>query len=213
MNSTRIPGSSIIRGPFPQSELVKYFYTITENPAGAFSFQAVDFRANSVWQPMVGGATGTLSGYTGSAARYASSRVESIKFRFRVANNETANSLGFGMIGNDTQPTTIITTYQQALTALGSSRCFVRDTVGYTSGMSIYRSRWFKTSPAQIVGDPLMVFGDRDFSAPFGSNPNQIAWLGFIVLSESGSINITAGCYVTIEIELVTRNFGPLLLS
>lgn len=213
LNSVKSPGISVVHGPFPQFELIKYFYTFTENPAGAFTFQALDFRANSVWQPLVGGATGTLSGYSGSAARYASSRVESLRFRFRVANNEAANSISFGVIGNDTQPSTVITTYQQALTAIGSSRSFVRDTVGFTSGMSIYRSQWFRTTPGSLVGDPMMVLSDRDFSAPFGANPNQIAWLGFVVLSESAGVNITAGCYVTMEIEYRARNFGPLLLA
>jgi len=213
LNTTRVPGATLIRGPYPQSETVKCTYTFTQNPAGAVTFEVIDLRANSIWQPLVGGATATVSGYTGSAARYASYRVEATRFRYRVANNEAANSLTFGMIGNDTQPSTIVTTYQQAFTALGSSRSFSRDTVGYTAGLSIFRSVWFKTSPGQLVGDPMMVYSDRDFSASFGANPNQVAWLGFIVMSESAGVNITAGCYVTFEVEYVTRNFGPLLLA
>ncbi len=213
MNASHVPRSAGLSGPYPQSDSVncRFFNRITVS--GAANFLVVDFRINSVWQPQVGGVTGTVSGYAGSAARYASYRVEWFKMSIRVVCAEAANAVSFAMVLNDTQPSTVITTYQQALTAFGSSASYFRNTVGQISGQPVYRSPQLSISPGSVVGNPLMYFSDRDFASPTGSNPNQAAWASFVALSDATGVNLTSGVILDVDIEYRTIFFGPLPLA
>lgn len=211
MNASHVPRSLGKTGPFPQEEMINYRFYERLAVQGSASFVVVDYRVNSVWQPR--SATGTSSGYVGSSARYASYRVENFKLTINVAADESTLNVAFGVIFNDTQPSTIITTYQQAETAITSPMSYFRGTVGIVSGMSIYRSPGLSINPGAIVGNPLMYFSDRDFASPFGSNPNQAVWCSFIAISSGSSSNLTAGITLTWDSEMRTRNFGPLILS
>lgn len=218
-NSSRIPGSRGMRGPFPQSEIVSFRYTdrIQINSV-ANSYAVVDFRMNSVWQPRFGGPTGTSSGYVGSAFRYLNYRVENFKFRIRTNSNEPNISLSFGMILNDSQISILLTSFQTALTLLGSPGTYAKGTIGETTGMSRYVSPTFSVSPAKIVGNPLMYYSDRDYTGTLGTpliavpingtNPNQISWGGFVVVSETPAIPITNGLFADFDFEMTTRLFS-----
>jgi hypothetical protein len=189
---------------------------------GASSFIVVDFRINSVWQSLVGGPTGVMSGYNCSAFSYASYRVEGFKLNIKVVSNEPGIGMSFGVVFNDTQPSTKISTYQQALTTLASTATYFRATVGSTAGMSRYISKTENVSPAHVVGNPLMYYSDRDFSGSLGTpliavpipgtNPNQAVWASFILLSESSATNLTNGCFLDWDAEYHTRTYGPLPL-
>ncbi len=213
MTSSHVPRSAGLSGPFPQSDVVKCRFFNRVTISGAAPFVVFDLRMNSVWQPQVAGATGVVSGYAGSAARYASYRVEWFKMSIRVVCAEAANAVSFCMVLNDTQPSTTITTYQQALTAFGSSATYFRNTVGQISGQPVYRSPQLSLSPGSIVGNPLMYFSDRDFASSTGSNPNQACWASFVALSDSSGVNLTNGVILDIDIEYRTIFFGPLALS
>jgi len=209
----RIPKSLGLGGPFSPDEVVRCRYFERIQAAAASPFFVIDFRMNSVWQPRVGGATGTASGYLGSVARYASSRVFDTGLTIRVASNEPNISVSFAIVYSDIQPSTVITTYQQALTAFTSTFSYCRGTVGETTGMSIYKSARVKMSPGQVVGDLSMVFDDRDFAAQAGANPNQAVWVSFIAVSESAAINLTNGVFLDYDVELRTLFFSVLPLA
>jgi len=209
----RIPKSLGLGGPFTPDEVVRCRYFERIQVAAASPFLVIDFRMNSVWQPRVGGATGTASGYAGSVIRYASNRVFDFRMTTRVTSNEPAISVSFAMIFSDTQPSTVITTYQQALTAFGSTFSYNRGTVGQTTGMSRYVSPSVKMSPGQVVGDLSMVFSDRDFAAPSGANPNQAVWVSFIAISEIVGINLTNGVFLDYDVEMRTLFFSVLPLA
>lgn len=213
-NMTHVPRSVGMNGPFPQDDIVNIRYFERILVAGAVSFIVVDFRINSSWQPRSGGPTGTSSGYIGSIARYASNRVEAFLLSIRVAANEPSISCSFGVVFNDTQPSTAITTYQQALTAITGTSSYFRGTVGQTTGLSIFRSRGsVRIDPGSIVGNPLMYFSDRDFAAATGANPNQSVWGSFILLSDTPAQNLTNGVFLDWDSELRTRFFSPLPLA
>jgi hypothetical protein len=212
MNATHVPRIGM-KGPFPQDDVVRCRYFERFLVAGAFPFLVVDFRLNSVWQPRFGGPTGVTAGYPGSVARYASNRVENYKLSIRVASNEPGISVSFAVVFNDSQLSTLITTYQQALTASVSTASMFRSVVGETTGQSVYRSKTISVNPGAIVGNPLMYFSDRDFSAASGALPNQAVWGAFILLSETASINLANGAFLDWDCELRTRFFSPLPLS
>jgi len=219
-NAARVPSYKMLRGPIPQDRLVNIrdFQKILVQ--GAVPFIVQDFRINSVWQSRPGGATGVMSGYNSSAFAYASYRVEGFKLNIKVISNEPNIGLSFGVVFNDTQPSTVISTYQQALTALASTATYFRGNVGETTGMSRYVSKTVSVPPAHVVGNPLMYYSDRDFSGSLGTpliavpiagtNPNQAVWASFILLAESSATNLTNGCFLDWDAEYVTRTYGPL---
>jgi len=211
--STHIPRNVGGTGSWPSEMMLNLVSTLTFNPAGAVPFSVIDFRLNSIWQPFVGGATGTASGYAGASNIYSNYHVERVTISFTVAANETANSCSFGFVLNDTQPSTLINTYAKAFTALGSRMCFLRSTIGDTAGTSLFRSRSKAINAGDIVGNPLAYFGGLDFSGSMGANPNQAVWGSFVLMSESASLNITAGVITTIRICQRTRLYGVLPLS
>jgi len=222
VNVSRVPAFSLMKGPFPQDQLVNMHYFSKKVVQGAVSFITIDLRINSIWQPEVGGPTGVLSGYNGSAFRYASYRVENFKLCIRVVSNEPNIGMSFAVIFNDTQPSTTISTYQQALTASVSSASLIRGSVGETTGMSRFVSPTVSIPPSSVVGNPLMYYSDRDFSGSLGTplvaapvagtNPNQAVWGTFILLAESSATNLTNGCFLDWDAEYVTRTYGPLPL-
>lgn len=222
-NASRVQANSLMRGPFSQDEIVRFHHFSKVLMAGATSFIIHEFRVNSVWQPEIGGPTGILSGYNGSAFRYASYRVENIKHKIRVVSNEPNIGMSFGVIFNDTQPSTLISTYQQALTATVGTAAYHRGSVGETTGTSRYVSPTISIHPANIVGNPLMYYSDRDFSGSLGTpliavpiagtNPNQAVWGAFILLAETSTTPLTNGVFLDWDSELNTRVYGPLPLS
>jgi len=223
-NSSRIPSSAGISGPFSQDEIIKFRYNDRIQVFSAANpFAVVDFKMNSVWQPRNAGPTGTCSGFNGTAFRYANYRVENFKFRIRVNSNEPNITVGFGVVLNDTQPSTTITSFATALQVLGSPGVYHRSIVGETSGMSRYISPTASVSPAHVVGNPLMYYSDRDFVGTFGtplitvpiagSSPNQAVWASFVLYSDNVGTALTNGVFLDWDAEFVTRAFSVLPLS
>jgi hypothetical protein len=171
-----------------------------------------EYRINSVYQPIVSGPTATASGYNGSVARYNSYRVEHYALNIRVASNENF-SMSFGVIFNDTQPSTLITTYQQALTAITSSGSTIRGMVGNSAGNSKYESSTIKLTPGSVVGNPLSYFSDLDYTGSTGFNPAQAVWAAFILVSDGVLMNLTNGVFLDWDSSMTTRFYSPLPLA
>jgi len=220
LNSSHIPKSGGLKGPFPQNEIVRYrYFERLQISSATQSFVAIDFRMNSVWQPRSGGPTGTCSGYNGSAFRFANYHVEGFKLRIRVNANDPNLTMSFGVVMNDTQIGPILSSYTQAQTYLASSGSYLRGIVGETSGMSRFISKLASVPPGRIVGD-LIYNSDRDYvgtlgtpliAAPVaGTNPNQAVWATFILLNDNSATALNNGCFLDWDAELVTRNFSVL---
>ncbi len=211
-NVSSIPTERGMRGPFPMFELVPCRFYDRLVVQGAASFLVVDFRLNSVWQPVVGGATGVVSGYVGASARYESYRVERYKYSIRVNSNENF-AVSFAVIFSDRQQSTVISTYQQALTAITSSYTSISEMVGTTAGYSIYRSPTITVYPGHVTGNPLMYMADRDFSSSTGASPGQSVWGAFVVASDTSAQNLINGVFLDWNAEILTRFFSVLALS
>ncbi len=211
-NLSSVPRETNFRNPFPMFEMVPCRFFDRLVVQGAVSFIVLDFRINSVWQPVLGGATGVVSGYAGAAARYESYRVERYKFSIRVNANENF-ACSFAVIFSDRQQSTVISTYQQALTAVTSGGHTLSDMVGTTAGSSKYDSRVFTVYPGHVVGNPLMYVADRDFSSSTGANPSQSVWGAFILVSDTSAQNLTNGVFLDWNAEIYTRFFSVLSLA
>ncbi len=208
LNSARLPKYLGMRGPFPTDELVHIKYKENIVMQGASPFVVVDYRLNSAYQTRVGGATGTNAGFAGSIARYLSYRVENVKIRFDVIANDSGTPATFGFLCNDTQVSTVLTTWANAQQALSNTGAYAVGSVGEIGGLSVYRSPTFDIPPSSIVGNPLLYYSDRDYTGTSTSNPNQAVWGSMIVVSDASSVNLTNGVVVNMNIELITRFFS-----
>lgn len=197
--STSMP-RSVLKSPFPNCEYVNCVVNFWGNVVDAAApFVLLEFRLNDLFVPYTGSPISS-SGLASAAARYDSYKVRSVRFSVSVLAREQFNCMS-GLFLRDAQPSTLITTYQQAVSALtnGPSTCI--GTVGLTGGVSRYTARSGRIELSHIVGDPMMYMSDRDFAALVNAGPNQIVWGAFILASEDVSINLANGVTAKITME------------
>jgi len=213
----RISKSPLISQTVPLHEIVNYGFWDRVVVAGAASFVVRDYRMNSVWQPVVGGATGTLSAYNSSAFRYAIYRALRYALKIQVTCNESFG-VSCGVVFSDTQPSTVITTYALALKSLMSSNTGLRGTLGYSTGPGKFVSKLVKTYIADVVGDPLNYYASDNYVATLGTpliavpvagtNPAQTVWASFVVVSDGPGQNLTNGVFLDWQALVNTLNYS-----
>jgi len=202
-----IPRNLRVNSPFPESRVVKLTSTQNFILSGAALFAVKDFSLNSLWT-FQSTANNEFSGASQLAAIYDSYHVQSVQVSFQLAANEPSIPVYFGLTFKDDQPSTSVTSYLHAVNALEVSPTTGPVVVGETTGMSIYRSRKYTISCATIVGNAVSYAGDQAYTASFGSNPNQIVWMGAIAYSGTGSANITIGIIVGMTVVSTVRVYS-----
>jgi len=209
LTGSRIPKSLMGNSPFPPFEVVNLSYdepTLVLNAASSFIVR--EFRLNSAYDfdPLLGG--GTMSGYNAMVARYSTYHVEGTKIKYTVVSNEPALPVTFGIIYRDTQPSTTITSYALAQSALAQAPTSGYQMVGQTTGMSVYRSPTYRLSPSDVIGKPLTYNSEQGYDGQAGSNPLQLIWCAIIVLGITSATNLTNGIILSLNAKLRTRFYS-----
>jgi len=189
---------SVESGPFPNClnvicKTVYFARVVADSP-----FVLVEFRLNDVFLPYTGSPI-SASGLAGASGMYDSYKVRSVRFRVSVVSNEEF-VMSSGVFLRDAQPSTLIGTYQQALSALDNGPVTCRGTVGSLNGMSRYVRTSRNIPISRLVGMPLMYDSDRDYAALVDASPNQIVWGAFILCSDDITQNLTNG--VTLQLTM-----------
>jgi hypothetical protein len=158
-----------------------------------------EWRINDIFDPdpLIGG--GTVAGYTYYTTAYNRYRVYKHECQFTVCGNEPGIPVTFGVVYRDARPSTIITSYAQALDALEIGPTTGIQMVGQTSGQSIYRSRRLRIHPAAIMGDPQEYMSDVSWAGSTSTSPTQTVWMAFIAVSISPIVNLTNGVILTMN--------------
>jgi len=211
LTNSRIPKSLMGNSPFPPSELINLSY---DEPTlvlqGAVSYVVREFRLNSAYDfdPLLGG--GTMSGYASAIARYALYHVEHTWIKYTAVSNEssTGTPITFGLIYRDTQPSTTITSYALAQSALGQAPSSGYNMVGTSLGNSVYRSPTYSINPGDIIGKPLTYQAEQGYDGSATTNPVQVIWCAIIVLAPTAVINLTNGLIVSLNVRLRTRFYS-----
>jgi len=131
--------------------------------------------------------------------------VTHVKVRFEVSANEPALPVFFGYIFRDTQPSTIITTFPLARDALEVAPTTGMFLIGETTGSSVFRSKWYKIRPDEVIGNPLSYYGNYNYSAAVGSNPAQLIWGTFILTSYQNATLLTNGAFLNLNLVMTTK--------
>jgi hypothetical protein len=168
---------------------------------GAAAFFVKEFRANSAFSP---DGVGTPSGFNEMANIYNFYKVLELKFYYRVVSNETATPQRFAVIVRDVQPSTVITTFNNATAAMEVSPTTKTNSVGALSGMSRFESIEYKIDIGSIIGNRLEYLADTDYRGLVTGQPNQVVWLAFVMTSPNTSLNLSAGAFVEVFLTLRT---------
>jgi hypothetical protein len=208
--SLTIPPNLMRSSPIPPFQVRKLTFQFQAVVQGAAPFTLTEFRINGAFSPDT---VGTPSGFNEMAAMYTLYVVTHVKVKFSVVNNEPALPVSFGLIFRDIQPSTIINTYQKAVNALEVSPSTGPNSVGETSGMSVFRSGWYKIMPAAVIGQAFSYFGTTNYGAGVTANPVALVWCDFVQTSFSAGTNLTNGCFLTLTMQLTTRFYSGAVLE
>lgn len=208
LTSSRVPRNLKGSSPFPPTmtrKMTLFEPNLTLVSAANFGFK--EWRINSAFDPdpVLGG--GTIAGYNELAKIYNQYRVEKVNVKFSVANNETVLPITFGLVFRDIQPSTKIINYADAVNALEVAPTTGPFAVGINTGMDIFRSRRYKISLGDIVGDELFYRTDGSFQALVTVNPAALLWMAFIFLSPT-AVALPLGLELVITIEFTIKWFS-----
>lgn len=174
--------------------------------AAAAGFAACPFRLMDPTNAGLSGGTGSfvVSSPVGlaDATAYATIRVKKIRIEATVSSLETATTLTFGIVFNDTDVSASTTTFAQAkANAIGLLHT-APEKIPPIGGNTKYTMPPVTLTPLDIVQD-LSVLADRDFVTtinPSHTAPNQEAWGCVIVNTPGSGINLTNGLDVTLTV-------------
>jgi len=194
---TRNP-RTVESGPFPNCMNVACKTVFFGRITAAAPYVLFEFRLNDVFLPYTGSSI-SASGLAQASTIYDSYKVKTVKFKVTVNSNESfVMTSGFYL--RDAQPSLLIGTYQQALSALDNGPTTCRGTVGSLNGMSRYSRTSANIPVSTLVGMPLMYDSDRDFAALISASPNQLVWGAFILCSDDVTQNLDNG--VTLQVTM-----------
>jgi hypothetical protein len=190
---------SIRAGPFPNCMIVECVTTFWNVVQGASSFiVGPEFRINDVFLPYTGSPV-SASGLAGASGMYDSYHVTTTSWEVEVISNE-GFPMAFAMFPRDTQPTTLLTSRALVTAAIDNGPVFASGTISSTAGVSKYvlQDAPVKLHPETVVGRPLTYLSDLSYDAAVTTNPAQVVWVAFLLLSSSAAQNLTNGVLLKI---------------
>jgi hypothetical protein len=209
MQRTTIPRGLQRNSPFPPFMYRRLTYVepnfVLQNPLSPFVIR--ELRINSAFDPdvLVGGES--MQGFVPMTYIYEFYRVEKIRFRYDISGNETFPQT-VGIILKDRQPSTVVTTFNEAISSLEIQPSTGPNVVGQNSGNAVYRSRWHSISMAAVLGDRLHYLADTGYSAATNADPNQIIWMAMIAIAPTAILNLTNGVIINLRVEALTKFFS-----
>jgi len=172
-----------------------YIFKSAVNP-----YYVYDFCANGAFNP-----DPTLALVPGSFAFYANGYafyiVDNFRIRFTASANEPALALSFGLTMKDYRPGTSIISYEDAVGSLAITPATRQQSIGETTGASVYRSPEYEIHPAAILGNALQYYAAPTYAAAVTANPASILWCSFVVIPETPTGTFPNGMKVDIELE------------
>jgi hypothetical protein len=159
------------------------------------------YNPNSVYQPEVSGATGTVPGFSELAALYGFYRVLGYKYKAQFVNMQAFPVTIFALNSNN-DPTTGATVASVA-NALGHFKI-----LSAATGMD-KATLAKKMQISNVVGTTAIATADS-YRSLINANPADITWLGLGAQSNTGA-NLTIGVTVTLELEMYVELYDRLL--
>jgi hypothetical protein len=167
---------------------------------GAVPNIVLRFNPNCAFQPVVGGPTAAVPGFSHWALFYGFYRVVAYEYEITITNNE-AFAINCYLLNLNNDPTTTGTA------SLSTNALSQHKVIAPKGGMdkAIFKKR-LKIS--DIAGTTAVEFDDT-YRALINASPADLFWLGVGIASVSG-VNLTNGATITTYLTMYTRFYDRL---
>jgi hypothetical protein len=211
LNKSTLPKSLSRNAPTQPSEMktLSFQYSLLAFQEPLSAFIILEFRLNSPFDPAVTpGPSETVAGFNAMTQLYESYTVERVIVDISVSNNEPAFENIVGFVFRDTQPSTVLTTRQQALNALEIAPCTGAQVLSAAAGMPRYNFRQMRVHLGDVVGNKMKYLNAAGYGAAVTANPVNIVWGAFLVIAPTDTQLQTNGVVATIKIKYITKFFS-----
>lgn len=190
--------------PYPSTWVSKNTITIPlELFSGVNAWATVDFRSNDVRDPFAGGVA--ANGYSFFSQVYRLFRVTHVEVHFRAVNLETVTPINFYLMFNDTQPSTLITSWAAAIGYSSQGFSSGPMIVGGSNGNNMSQVRTYKVANGDILGNSLNFYAAANYAGTDVAAPTQLLWGAFVAYAYDASVTFADGLAVNVDIIFTTE--------
>lgn len=207
LSSVHLPRTQMRLNPFPVEMVVRSTYASTiELFSGVNAYAVKDLVVNDVRQPDRA-VSEDANGYAWYSQVYRAFRVTHCAVFFDIANVD-ASPINVAFVFNDTQPSTLITTWASARQVAGSGITTGGSLVGGITGNSLSRNHRMKIALGDVVGGMIPYLSNTSYAGSDAASPTQSIWGSFIAWSYDGATAIPDGVAVNANFIFTTRYYS-----
>lgn len=203
------PGAGKSRGPFLRRLVMRlpYFVNLAIF-SGANAYAVKSLVINGAFKPDAAINEGFI-GITEWAYQYAVYQVlEARIVKWSVANRETITPVTVAICFSDTDPATLITSWQDARRVGNQLLCADYVQVGGNTGNSVRSGKPYKVDLGKVLGSISKYVGESTYASAFSTNPTQSIWMGVVAFTDDPTVMFGDGVSVDIEMANTTGLFS-----
>ncbi len=207
LSAARMPRGFIRISPFPPEVTVRCTYqAAVELFSGVNAYNVKDFTINNVRLPDPT-LTDTANGYSFYSQVYRLFRVTHCEVDYIITNVDgIAASAAF--VCNDTQPSTLIASYNQAKAFATSGYSTGPALVGVDTGNSTSVRKRYRIALGDVVGDNLAYMGQPGFAGSDTASPTQSVWGSFVGFTVDAVTPFPNGLAIQATFIMTTRFYS-----
>lgn len=207
LSTARLPRAYMRLSPYPPEMQVRCTYeSSVELFSGSISWATREFAVNDVRNPDPGSGE-TAYGYDFWSQVYRLFRVTKVEVSYVIVNTDrSAGSAAF--ILNDTQPSTLVTTYAAARKITTTGFTTGPRQVGIDAGNSMSPRLTYKCQLGNVVGNSLTYMANSSYGGSDTASPTQTIWGAFVGYVYDGATPFPDGLSVQATFILSTRFYS-----
>lgn len=207
LSAAKIPKSPERMSPYPAEVISRCTYiSAVELFSGVNAYAVKEFAINNI-RVVDPSLTDSAYGYSFYSQIYRIFRVTHCEVKFTVANNDGV-PISCAFIANDTQPSTLVTSYDAARRLSGSGFTTGPSLVGVDTGNSLSAPVRYKVDIGNVVGNPLNYYAGNAYAGSDAASPTQTVWGAFIAYCYDAVTAIPDGLAVQAEFVLTTKFYS-----
>lgn len=197
------------KGPFVPRVVMRlpYFVNLALN-SGPNAYAVKSLIINGAFKPDSAINEGFI-GLSEWSYQYAVYQVlETHILKWSVANLETTTPVTVFICFSDTDPSTLITSWQDARRAGYQMMCTDYVQVGGSSGNSVKGGKPYSADLGKVLGTISKYVGEATYASAFSTLPNQSIWMGIVAFTEDPTVFFADGVSVNIEMACTTGMYS-----
>lgn len=203
LSSAQIPRDSRL-SPYPSEMTIRCTVSLPLQLAdGSNAWTSIDFKANDVRSPF--STTLSANGFSLYSQIYRIFRVQKCTVKFIAVNTETVTPINIVLSFNDTQPSTLITSWDAAVRYAGQGFTTRPIIVGGSNGANRTQTIRYGVNCGDVLGDNLLYHGAAGYAGSDTASPTQTIWANFAAYTYAADEFFADGLDVNAEIVWTTR--------